>query len=73
MTTHLPKDAREQLVEQIAAAIAAVILDRRPRSMDTLAADRPAPASEQRTARDADAPEVEEAVLLAAGGSMGEP
>ena len=73
MTTRLPKDAREQFVEQIAAAIAAVILDRRPRSMDTLAAERPALVSEQRAARDAGAPEVEQPVLLAAGGSVGEP
>jgi len=73
MTTRLPKDAREQFVEQIAAAIAAAILDRRPRSMDTLAADRAAPESEQRAARNAGAPEMEQPVLLAAGGSVGEP
>jgi methionine synthase II (cobalamin-independent) len=73
MTTHLPKDAREQFVEQIAAAIAAAILDRRPRSMDTLAADRPALGSEERAARDAGAPAMEQAVLLGAGESVGEP
>ena len=72
MTTRLPKDAREQFVEQIAAAIAAVILDRRPRSMDTLGADRPALVSEERAARDVGAPEMEQPVLPAAGGSVGE-
>ena len=73
MTTHLPKDAREQFVEQIAAAIAAVILDRRPRSMDTLDADRPALESQQRAVNEAGASEVRQPLAAGVGESVGEP